>query len=436
MGQYTSYWMYQKYETRGEQDPIPVYPNYWSVDADGTLPKITKLENDEECGYRPDAQYRWVNMDITKDYYCDECSVMTRWIKSNETICVEDEPGPTPDPQYRILTTATTCVGYDLHVLNEYQKSTDGGETWSTITTRTGSLIEEDSESCGVLYRWFNLDPSTDYYCSGSTKMYKQQKQKSYDNINWENVVPAEYRMGGTAETQSIDCGYSQFKLIAKYSGGGESKIECNNNTTLTSGETKSYSAMTHAVIGNCVYSIGESAFRQFIGLTGVVISTNVTYIARNAFYMTSINHIDIPDSVRTIGNNAFGWCTSLTSVTLSNTLTSIGQYAFTYTKLSGDLIIPNSVTSISGESFTGGLSITSLTIGTSIRTIGSHAFDGCRSLTSITILATTPPTLADSYVFANTNDCPIYVPAESVEAYKSAEWWSYYYYSRIQPIS
>ena len=39
------------------------------------------------------------------------------------------------------------------------------------------------------------------------------------------------------------------------------------------------------------------------------------------------------------------------------------------------------------------------------------------------------------SYVFNDTNDCPIYVPSESVEAYKAATNWSYYA-SRIQAIS
>jgi hypothetical protein len=157
--------MYQKYETRGEQDPIPVYPNYWSVDADGTLPRITKLENDEECGYRPDAQYRWVNMDITKDYYCDECSVMTRWVKSNETICVEDEPGPTPF-KVRLTTTGgtveeTPCDGnpvltyaegrsYDSFLRSNYQVTLEvgtcvnevaGGAFWSDLDYNFKKII-------------------------------------------------------------------------------------------------------------------------------------------------------------------------------------------------------------------------------------------------------------------------------------------------------
>jgi len=62
---------------------------------------------------------------------------------------------------------------------------------------------------------------------------------------------------------------------------------------------------------------------------------------------------------------------------------------------------------------------------------IGDQAFYNCNKLTSITCLATTPPTLG-SNVFYSTNNCPIYVPSGSVNAYKSS--WSDYA-SRIQSI-
>ena len=59
------------------------------------------------------------------------------------------------------------------------------------------------------IYRWVDLNPSTDYYCSGTTKYYKQQKQISYDGgTTWAYVSPASYQWGSSAETHSADCGY------------------------------------------------------------------------------------------------------------------------------------------------------------------------------------------------------------------------------------
>lgn len=104
---------------------------------------------------------------------------------------------------------ANTCKYYK----QQKQVSYNQGQTWSNLNEyRMGALYESDSEDCGaviIMYRWINLNPSTDYYCSGTTKYYKQQKQVSYDEgMTWENVSPSEYQWGGIAETQSTDCGY------------------------------------------------------------------------------------------------------------------------------------------------------------------------------------------------------------------------------------
>ena len=100
------------------------------------------------------------------------------------------------------------------------------------------------------------------------------------------------------------------------------------------------------------------------------------------------ITSINIPSGTTTIGDYAFYYCTGLTNVT-----------------------IPDSVTSI-----------------------GNNAFVGCSGLTSITVEATTPPTLVNANAFNNTNNCPIYVPAESVDAYKTTGNWVSLA-SRIQAI-
>jgi hypothetical protein len=66
------------------------------------------------------------------------------------------------------------------------------------------------------------------------------------------------------------------------------------------------------------------------------------------------------------------------------------------------------------------------VTIPNSVTSIGDGAFEGCETLTSVTIEAETPPTLGEK-AFYNTNNCPIYVPCNAVNAYKTA--WSGYTY-------
>jgi hypothetical protein len=113
---------------------------------------------------------------------------------------------------------------------------------------------------------------------------------------------------------------------------------------------------------------------------------------------------------------------------------TQVGEGVFNNNYSLTSIYIPNSVTSISNQAFYQCSGLTSINIPSGVTSINSWAFEGCSSLDSITVEATTPPTLG-SGAFTNTNNCPIYVPSGSVNAYKAAEYWSNYA-SRIQAIS
>lgn len=89
--------------------------------------------------------------------------------------------------------------------------------------------------------------------------------------------------------------------------------------------------------------------------------------------------------------------------------------------------------TAIANNQFVICSDMTSVTIPSCITSIGGSAFSGCTSLESITVLATNPPTLGKG-AFANTNDCPIYVPSNAILEYKMAVGWTGLE-SRIQMI-
>lgn len=367
MGQYTSYYLYQKFEKRDGQDFIPVYPNTYSVDADGTMPKVVKEQNDVNCGYVPpsDPIYQWVQLTPSSDpdsYWCDNCPAepIYQW-----TVMM-----PTSDPSsywcdectviYRWVDSGTTCVDYDL-----YQNSI---------------------------------------------------KQVSYNNgATWENVSPEEYSATTLIEADSPSCGYVPPKLIATYIDSTTYRVGCDSSTTLSQSEVRghstSYSAMTSAEIGDCVTTIGASAFTK-------------------CYYLASV---DIPSGVTSIGEHAFRSCGSLTSVTIPNSVTSIGDSAFDNCSSIISVNIPDSVTSIGEQCFFGSSGLTNVTIGSGVTSIGESAFD-CRNITSVTINAVTPPTIGN-YAFYNTNNYPIYVPCRSVDVYKSTSGWTTYA-SRIQGIA
>lgn len=110
---------------------------------------------------------------------------------------------------------------------------------------------------------------------------------------------------------------------------------------------------------------------------------------------------------------------------------TNIG--AFTNSTLT-TATIGNGVTTIGQDAFVGCMSLTSVTIGTGITSIGGSAFaDSNLSLASVTVNATTPPTLGAGAFNQSANNMVIYVPAASVNDYKS-DW--YEWAESIQAIS
>ena len=132
-------------------------------------------------------------------------------------------------------------------------------------------------------------------------------------------------------------------------------------------------------------------------------------------------------DTITSIGDHAFYHCSSLASITIPDSVTSLGDYAFFYCSSLTNVTIVNGVTSIGNSAFNGCKSLASITISDSVTSIGSQVFSFCPSLAEVYCKPTTPP-IGDYDMFnSNVSGRTIYVPTESVEAYKSASYWRNY---------
>ena len=233
-----------------------------------------------------------------------------------------------------------------------------------------------------------------------------------------------------------------------------------------------SKTALEELVIPESITTIGNGALYRY---TNCVIEDlnvpNLTSIGGGAFNGTKLRRITSLGSVTSFPNNSnntgsvFYNCKELTYVSqevfdkltylasafegcsnlvieelrlpsLTGTLT--GAFMGCTIKKILDL---GSITALFGDSSLGqatlpfGTAVEEFVVPVTVTSIGRYAFGGMPNMKYIKMLPVTPPTLNSLAFNGDTSNCPIYVPDESVDAYKSATNWSTYA-SRIKPLS
>lgn len=191
--------------------------------------------------------------------------------------------------------------------------------------------------------------------------------------------------------------------------------------------------SMKSITIPEGVTNIGSEAFWGCSELSSVNIPETVTRIEDSAFRNCSkLDAIIIPTEVSYIGEQAFRGCSKLKSVVIPEAVTEINLNLFSGCSSLFSVTIPETVTAVKSGAFNGCSSLTELVIPSAVVAIGDYAFMGCSSLESILFYPSTPPS-GGTGMFSSTN-CSIYVPAESLDAYKAVDKWSQYS-DRIKPM-
>ena len=173
---------------------------------------------------------------------------------------------------------------------------------------------------------------------------------------------------------------------------------------------------------------VGNSMFSYCQSLTHVEIPSSVSCIEYQAFYNCSaLQTVNFPDGLETIGLSAFYGCSSLKQVSLPNTVRAIHSNAFDRCTALSEITLGNQVETIGWEAFQYS-KIKEITLPSKLRECGQYLFAYCDQLNSITVLAVTPPRIQKdwgSMVPKNKfTTVTLYVPAGSVDAYRSAAEW------------
>ena len=160
-----------------------------------------------------------------------------------------------------------------------------------------------------------------------------------------------------------------------------------------------------------------------------------VTGIGVGAFFMTNIITVKLPESIVSIGNNAFASCESLTTINFGSKLETIGFEAFSgsnalanisiseenphlklvdghvyskddttfvlyaHGKTETEYVIKEGTTTIAQTAFSGNASLKNITVPNSVTTIGKNAFASTQSLEKVTLSESL--TEIDTYLFS-----------------------------------
>ena len=183
---------------------------------------------------------------------------------------------------------------------------------------------------------------------------------------------------------------------------------------------------------------IGDYAFHDYTKCV-MRLPSSITNIGFHAFLNTLLEgDIYLPKLSGGLGQNTFRG-TKITKVSnLGSITTTAGGYnsgVFMDCTELEECILPNTLTNIADGMFNGCSKLVSITIPLNVVSIGRHSFDSCNGLSYIISRAVTPPSLDSTTFHGVSVNFPIYVPDESVSAYREASVWVNYA-SRIKPLS
>ena len=219
-----------------------------------------------------------------------------------------------------------------------------------------------------------------------------------------------------TAEQGAVIDLYAQWANPSGSCGDNATWEYDHANTTLTisgSGEvTAGYSTcpwadyktyITTLDIGSDITSISHSLFNGHSALTTITGGEGLIYVDNNVFLGTP-------------------WLDAAKS---SASVVYLGHVAYIGYGVSGDLTIQNGTVSIAGAALKSNTALTSVTIPANVASIGSVAFIDCTVLTTVNILADTPPTLGSKAFYLIDNRSLARTFNVRSAAYKTADGWA-----------
>ena len=223
------------------------------------------------------------------------------------------------------------------------------------------------------------------------------------DNLIWELDMDGTLTISGTGEMTS--CSWNDYanQVVFVVIEDGVTSIadnaftSCYNVVSVTLPESLTHigscafsglSRLANITIPNSVSVMERAVFQDCSSLQNVSLPKQITTIEDNMFFgCMNLRSISIPASVKKIGSAVFQDCIYLSDVKFGPNLEIIGDYAFDVCAMS-KIELPDTLVSIGQQAFSNNDALTELVIPEGVESIGLWAFAACENLTSVSIPA------------------------------------------------
>lgn len=185
--------------------------------------------------------------------------------------------------------------------------------------------------------------------------------------------------------------------------------------------------------IAGSISTVKPYVFQGIGSITTLSVAEGVRQISTSAFKgCTGLTTVTLPASIDSIGLNAFNGCSALVKANIPANVKVVAGGIFANTALQS-IVIPDGVYLIDNQAFLNCASLKSVNIGSGVRKLNLMVFDGCSQLDTVTVNAITPPEFFQASIPGQTlnpfdpaiyTTCRLYVPAQSLNAYKGANVW------------
>lgn len=206
-------------------------------------------------------------------------------------------------------------------------------------------------------------------YTDGSSQEIPLPQEEEFAYVTFDDgLYIAEYLGDGGTVTIPSEHNGEPIVGIGGYAFAMQSRLEC-------------------VIIPDSIKTIGENAFLSCFNLTSVECGDGVENIGTSAFESClNLTSVQFGKSVADIGDRAFYECKKLTAVDLPASVTRVGDSAFANCSSLASLTVSDAAAEIGSAAFADCAVLSTLDLGGSLVSIGAGAFSACVGLNSVTI--------------------------------------------------